>query len=246
MGWHNAKEPGPVHLHLFLYGPARSGKTMSAASFPKPVFVLPPNEDSVESLRGMDIAFYQLGERGEKRKLVAELSDVANEMLSTALRSGPEAFWAKYGRTIVVDQLTLLADMMLADIQGDAEKASDAHWGKMRASFIELRDTLYQLPAHIIFTANDQIKMTREGVIVRAGPRIQGEAGTFLPGSANMLGYCEQTQEGRFQVHFKKFGAFDAGARLGFRFPPCTLLCGDGQAAPTLYQQLAYMAGIAV
>lgn len=250
MGWRNASDPGPVNLRLFAYGPHRSGKTMLAATFPSPVFFVPPNEDSVESLRGMPIRYYIFGEpvNGATPALVTELRDQLETMLMAAMKFGPEGFWAKYGRTIVFDQVTLLSDMLLAEIQGDAEKASDKHWGLLRSSFINLRDTLWQLPAHIVITATDSVKMSREGVITQAGPRLQGEARTLLPGSTNLLGYTQQEPmpdgSTRFLCHFRKYAGFEAGARLGYRFPPCTLVCGDGQRAPTLYQQLAHMAGI--
>jgi len=251
MGWHNTNEASPVHLRLFLYGPARSGKTTAAATFPVPLFFLPPNEDSIESLRGRGIRYYQLGEAQPGVKPVPlrdELESQIEILGAFAMKHGPQAFWQQYGRTIVVDQLTLYSDAVMAELQGDREKATDGNWGQLRTHFIRLRDGLWRLPAHIILTSGDEVKLTREGVVTRAGPKLQGDARDFLPGSTNLLGYMEQVGgpngSTSFMCHFKKHGPFPAGARFGARMPPMSMACGDGVVTPTLYQQLAHAAGI--
>lgn len=249
MGWHNTNDAKPVNLRLFLYGPARSGKTTAAATFPAPIFILPPNEDSIESIRGSNIRYYQLGEPSAgKTTLRDELEGVLEQFLAFSMKRGAQAFWAEYGRTVVIDQLTLYSDAVLAELVGDAAKATDSQWGLLRNHFIKVRDTLWRLPVHVVLTSGAEAKLTREGVVVRAGPKLQGDARDFLPGSTNLLGYMEQTpgpnQTVGFACHFKTTGCFPAGARLGTRMPPMSLTCGDGVHGPTLYQQLAYMSGI--
>jgi len=205
----------PSWARVWLYGPPRTGKTIAAACFPGPYFVFLANEDSEESLRGMDAKFSRIGvappnlRQGDPVPVRKDMEDVINALLA-ARATGQ--LYAEFGHTLVVDSFGHYNDMAIAEIAHPAGEMSQQKWGALRAHFLHLRDVLWRLPMHVVFTSFAQSKVVG-GTVVYAGPHVSGSAAELLPGSFGAIGFCETEPDGRRVVYFKQRGAFPAGSR---------------------------------
>ena len=56
----NTAKMGPRYGHWFIHGLTRSGKTIAAATFPRPVFLVPRQEGSHVSLTNQAIDFIEV------------------------------------------------------------------------------------------------------------------------------------------------------------------------------------------
>lgn len=237
-GWKNANQVETVWLRAFLYGPLGSGKTFTIAGFPAPVIVLPPSEGSIASLQGLDIPYRILGEE-DPMKIADELRAVVDELAAADRR---KTLHAEYGQTIVFENLSHLGDSLIAAwTQGGKVQPDQRTWGLLRTTMMYMRDVLFRLKAHVIFTALDKVTTDQSGAITFAGPRISGAAAELLPSSCDLVGVCEQvnSRPPKWQIHFQNFGAFKGRTRLA-GMPSKAYASGDGSSGhPTIFQQIA-------
>jgi len=241
-GWQNAAQVQTTWLRAFLYGPLGSGKTFALSHFPRPVFVLPPNEGSVTTIQGLDVPYRIIGDENamalpeELRAVLDELA-VANKQDKTG-----DYLRETYGETIIFENLSHLGDALVsAWTQGGRIQPDQRTWGLLRTTMLYMRDVLFGLKAHVVFTALEKVQTDDKGSITSAGPRISGAAADLLPSSCDLVGYCEQvaSRPPKWQVHFCNYGAFKGRTRLR-GMPAATMLSGDGSnGKPTIYQQLA-------
>ena len=241
--WRNTNDPIQKFLRVFLMGSTRSGKTLGASTFPRPIFIVPPSEDSWKSLTGMGFPYVVLGETNPKQVLT-DLRSVLDAMKVAAgeahAKKNPALFHERFGETVVVESLSHLGDAILTQITDSGRVQADrATWGVIRAHLLNLRDVVFSFPAHVVFTALTQIKTDEKGNVVSAGPRISGQAAELIPSSCDLVGITEQTAgvPPRWQVHFQRFGPYDGGSRLR-GMGACSMVCGDGKTTASLWQQL--------
>jgi hypothetical protein len=204
--WHNAAELQNPWLRLVLYGPTGSGKSHIAAGFPKPLFVFPRNENSKETIRGLGFPYTEVGGR-------QQMNDVLDELLAFQ-RSGRMADCAE---TVIVESLSHYSELVEMELtEGGTRKMDFPRWGLYTAHLTHIRDVLWQLDAHVILTMLDKQKTDAEGNVVKAGVRLYGQSADLIPASSDALGYCEQVPVNppQWQVHFRRFGPYDARTRI--------------------------------
>ena len=207
----NAKDLDAPWRHWFFYGPTGSGKTTLAATFPRPVFIEPKNEGSVETLRGLNIDYYEVVDLNSKiRNGVGGMNRIIAE-IEGAYNADPDAF--PYD-TIVIESMSHYTDLIIEDITAGGQDAMDQRkWGEVLAHIRNIQTRLRNLDAHVVFTALEKIdEKTGEGL-----PLIQGASAKKLPSSCDVIGFCEVIEAKnviRYRTHFKPYRKYQARSRI--------------------------------
>lgn len=208
-----ADQMPPGWARIWLYGPSGSGKSIGAATFPQPYFLVPHNEDSIKVLRGLPYGYTSVVPQGEN--LRGEIQGFIEMLLSLQ----PQELWARFGQTLVLEAFTHLSDMLVHEIaqmsviRGDTPgQMHQQKWGLLRTYFLNIRDLLWRLPMHVIFTSLDYLKTDPQGNPLRGGPAGGGSATELLPSSCDAVGYCETQGNGRI-VTFQQVKVFPARTR---------------------------------
>lgn len=214
----------PGWLRVWLYGSSGSGKSLAAATFPKPHFLQPHNEDSVKSLRGLGaFTFTQLVPTGEVR---SDLLGFADQLYTIAQREGVAVLHEKFGQTLVIEAYTHFNDLIVSELASaamsnsgkDKGKMDEQKWGLLRAFILQLRDSLWRLPMHIVITSLARLTMTDRGTIVKGEPLGQGAGCELMASSCDAIGFCERDLQGRYVVDFGKL-LYTTRTRF-FQMPP--------------------------
>lgn len=234
----------PVWLRVFLYGASRSGKTTAAASFPSLLQVCPPHEDSWKALSGREGIIYVEVGKDDPLKIMSDMNDLI-EQITVCYRTGGKTeeervarLHAEIGQTLCVESLSHYCDAVVSALtNGGKVQPSQQTWGMLLRHLLSIRDRLFALPMHIIFTSLAKVTTDESGKVTSAGPRITGAAAELLPSSCDMIGYCEQTAHmpPQFMTHFRTWDRYPGGSRL---MAPTSLRSGDGVNTPSLFQQL--------
>lgn len=224
--WGNTGQFAPAWARLWLYGPAGSGKTMGAAYFPRAFFVLVYNENSQTTLQGLTRLMGQqfnyaiLGTPEAPRADAAprvrqDFEQLCNALLESAAQ-GEHVLHERFGQTLVADSMTHYNDLAIAEIIADSKrkKMEQQEWGLLRNHYLHIRDVLWRLPMHVVFTSLPFAKTDAAQNVIDAGPAIQGTGGDLLPSSCDALGYCETELTGERVTYFKQRGAFPARHRF--------------------------------
>ncbi len=203
------------HVRAWLYGDTGSGKTVAAASFPQPYFVLPKNEDSIKTLRGASCGYTTIVPDSENIR--GEIQGFVEMLLSLH----PQELYARFGQTLVLDAFTHVVDMLIHEVAQQrvtrGEEPGQMHqqkWGLLRTYLLNLRDLLWRLPMHVVFVSLSYATTNPKGDLVRGGVRGGGSALDLLPSSCDVLGYCEAQAGGKYVVNFSQVSVFPARTRF--------------------------------
>ena len=221
--WGNTAQMGASWARCWLYGPSGGGKTTAAAFFPSPFFVLVYNENSQTTLRGLGrmlgTSFNYVVIGAPQQNVASALAQVQSDfeqlcnVLLEAAASG--TLTQRFGESIVLDNMTHYNDLVVSEIAGGSsrKKMEKQEWGVLRNHYLHVRDVLWRLPAHIVFTSLASARTDASNTLVAAGPSVQGAGGELLPSSCDALGYCDTDLQGQRVVHFKQQGRFPARHR---------------------------------
>ena len=207
-------------LHWFIYGDSGSGKTTAAASFPRPLFLVPANESSIVTLTGMDVPYIEItGQHGPVSKgrggMEAALSLVENEYAKD-----PDNF--PYD-TIVVESLTHYMDLIQEELtENNAQQMDQRKWGLVATHLRNIQMRLRNLEVHAVFTALAKVSENDAGTVI-GGPMLSGQSAIKLPSACDIIGYAEApaNKKGKHTIHFRRRGHFFARSR--FRGMPASV-----------------------
>lgn len=226
--WGDTSAMGPLWTRLWAYGGPGSGKTLLASQFPQPFFGFVHNENSEVTLRGMltsgmPIRYVKFGvpPQGSRADSIIPVRKDIEDLVNFMLVSRDDGtLYQKFGYTFVIDNMTHLNDLVVAEISDMVlsrdDKKGQMHkqkWGLLRNFYLHLRDVLWQLPMHIIFISHATVHKDALNNVTFAGPALQGQGADLLPSSCDALGFCEQDPQGNRLVHFQKFGNYPARHR---------------------------------
>lgn len=201
--WKSAAAPGEYFVSAFFYGALRSGKTELCASFPRPLFLIPRNENSDTTLRGRPITVRKIQSMRDMREAV--------EFLQARAQDGTLRRWCD---TICAESLTHYAEIVTLELTNGGLITMDGKWGIFNQHFTWLRDALFSLPVHRVFTAIERVKTGKQGTVLAAGIAIPGQTAELLGGSCDILGYTERDGQGQYVLHCQTVGHFKAGTRI--------------------------------
>jgi len=214
LSFKNAKDLQTPWTRWFFYGETGCGKTRLASTFPRPCFIVPKNEGSVVTLRGMDVPYYEATDMSSQvREGVGGMNRILDE-----IEKSYHADIAKFPfDTIVIESLTHYSELVVEELSESGTKSMDQRkWGEAAAHFRNIHARLCNLDVHVVYTSLARVDKNDAGVVI-AGPFIQGAASVKLPSSCEVVGYCEATKSQKgtvYRTHFKKHGFFPARTRF--------------------------------
>lgn len=209
----NAVDLTSPWTHWFLYGPTGCGKTTAAATFPRPLFIVPQNEGSIATLRGRDFPYFEVVD------------------MSSALRDGTggmvrvlDAIEKLYHKdpndfpfdTIVIESLSHYADLCIEELtDGSAKQMDQYRWGRLTSHMRNLQKRLRQLDVHAVFTALETTDVGDNGVVV-GKPLIQGQAAIKLPSACDVIGFMTASsgEKVKHTMHLRQYKSYAARSRF--------------------------------
>jgi len=210
----NAQNLQSPWTHWFMYGDSGAGKTKAASTFPRPVFLVPENEGSITTLRGMDMPYYTITDKSSPLRngrggMVHVLDELEHEYASN-----PDNFPFD---TIVVESLTHFADLAVEEISNGATVPMDQfRWGLLSSHLRNLQARLRRLDVHAVFTALAKTEADDNKVLLGL-PMVQGQAALKIPSACDVIAYCEVSPSKNapvFSVHTRRYKHFIARSRF--------------------------------
>lgn len=200
----------------FLYGPTGAGKTHAAGTFPKPFFIVPPNEKSIVTLAGADIAYTEVSNRQEMHAALRWLREQYDQAMALyAAGEDDEAEELFPYQTIVVESLSHYCELLVEDIgkRGQA-KMDQQSWGQLSSHLRTLHSQLSDMDVHVVYTSLAKTDEAGNGQ-----PLMIGKNAIMMPSACDIIGYCESVpvQRGKapvHRIHFRQFGRFPARSRF--------------------------------
>lgn len=165
----------PRPLHMFMYGPLRTGKTTYGATFPNPVFLSTKSEGGSMSLRGTNVDVIEIGSTQDMKDAVAYIE--ANGKTKHNWRS------------VIVDPLTYYSDLFVQEASQNGTKVlQQRDWGLLDLHLQKwLLPKLRSLPYHVLWIANeDEVKDTN-GNISHYTPSLYGKSKVKFPGATDLI-----------------------------------------------------------
>jgi hypothetical protein len=212
-GAKNAKDIDTPWTHWFLYGPTGGGKTTAAATFPKPCFLVPQNEQSITTLAGRDVAYFEIVDMDQTRLDLktgrGSMMHVVDHLIRGYLKD-PDNFPFD---TLVFESLSHYGDLVQEQLTRGDQKMDQQKWGFFLAHFRTLQARLRALDLHVVFTSLDSLKEEQGGSGYIGGPLIPGQSAIKLPASCDVIGYCEE-KGGKHTIHFRTHRNFRARSRF--------------------------------
>lgn len=204
----------------FLYGDSGSGKTRAAASFTRPLFIVPANENSqltLAQLKEQKIDFVIVGKRADGTvvgvrahysEILTELEKRSQQMrakfaeATKARNAGDEAKAAMLEaeadllfpwQTIVLESLTHLGDLLVDDVSDYGRKKMDQQqWGVISTFLRTIHSRVRNLDVHMVYTALAKAQVGEKGEVISGGPNIIGSLAEKLPSACDVVAYLEE------------------------------------------------------
>ena len=210
----NAKDIVAPWTHWFLYGESGSGKTKSASTFPRPCFLVPYNEQSITTLRGMDVAYYEVtGMKGDVTNGSGGLENILLELENEYYRDPNEFPY----ETVVLESISHYSDLVADELtRGGKVFMDQAKWGQFLSHFRNIQARLRKMEVHAVFTALAKVDKANDDTVI-GGPLIQGQTALKLPSACDVIGYCEEIRSAKdsiYRMHLRRHKHFAAGSRF--------------------------------
>jgi hypothetical protein len=191
----NATKIESPWVHVFLYGWSGAGKTTAAASFPKPLFLVPKTENSVLTLRGRDFDYIEI-------ESTDQMIETLEYFYVMQQQKGPAALPFE---TLVFESLSHYCDMLTSEVFQRRSKTKGgppalatvdklttgamqtADWGVLRGHFLALQRMMKRFEAHVVYTALADAPSS-DG-FKPGNPLIQGAAKDLLPSACDVISY---------------------------------------------------------
>lgn len=208
--------------HWFFYGESGAGKTTSAGTFPRPLFLVPAQERSHVTLLGReDVDFALISNSKEMDEALCHLED-AEARARPLWNKGDEESLTKADtifpwQTIVIESVSHYSDLLQEELtDGGKYDMTYAKWGKIGAHMRNLHARLRRLPVHAVFTALEDRSINEKKEVVDGGPMFPGKMSYKLPSACDAIVYFEVRQgkpNNIYTAHFRKHGVFPARVR---------------------------------
>jgi len=208
----NTKNIAAPWLQIFIMGDPGSGKTQLASTFPRPVFLVPKNEQSMLTLRGNDFPYIEIDSmRGPIVNGVGGML-TAVRALEAQYAASPQDFPFD---TIVIEQIGHYSDIVQRELTNNTQQMDQQKWGLYLNHMLEIQSVLRRLDVHLVWTSHTKIEKINDTTSI-CGANISGQAATKIPSSCDVIAYCESGtgKDPRFRTHFRRFNGFNARSRF--------------------------------
>lgn len=208
----NSKSMPAKPLHTFIYGPLRTSKTTSAATWPSPVFLSAGNEGGDTSLRFQSVDVI----------VIKNVQDMKDAIAYIDMHGKTKHGW----KTIVVDSLTYYSDLFIQQASNNGEKPlQQRDWGLLDLHLQKwLLPKVMSMPYHAVWIANeDEVKDTN-GSVTSYSPSLYGKTKVKFPGSTDLIVRTtirtSRNQQGQLQSEYLFKTISTDGSPIGGRFGP--------------------------
>lgn len=198
----------------FWYSPSGAGKTTAAATFPRPLFLVPQNENSTTTLMGqkkdyiditsMDGPFNKDAGNGGMIKTL--------EAIHQWYKRDPTNFpWD----TIIIESLSHYQEMAMPDLE--TRSKGQQLWGLWANHLRWMHNTLRSMEVYTIYTSLADTKGGEEGSVQVGAPMLSGKMGSFkLPAACDILAYFEVVggKSPIYRTHLQKHKCYEARCRI--------------------------------
>jgi len=212
----NTKDIVDPWTRWFLYGPTGSGKTHAAGTFPRPLFIVPPNEKSVVTLMGRDIDYVEVSCRREMNEQLRDLRSLYDRSMQLIADDKlPEAEELFPWQTIVVESLSHYCELLIEDIGARGSRKMDMQaWGQLSSHLRTIHSQLSDMDVHVVYTALDKVDDAGNGQ-----PLLTGKNALMMPSACDVIGFCEAVpvpkgKDPLHRIHFRQFGRYPARSRF--------------------------------
>ena len=245
------EEVTPIKSTTVLYGPAGSGKSTFASTFPGPYYLVPHiAANEMRTLQGL----------GFKNNVVLLESMQDMYLSSIELAHMIRAGKVPDCRTVVFDNLTsaqLLVEQELLEKSGKTKLEWD-DWNSFTRLWKDILIAMHNLPVNIIWITHSEVREIKpKGGDYKpydvGEPTLVGKSRKLFPTHADLLLFCECVDRGpgterEYFVRLKQAGVFAARVRgnLGATKKMPEHLGGmgrDGKIQDPTYDQLAKSMG---
>lgn len=203
-----------------LYGAMGSGKTRSASTFPKPLFLVPANENShltLRQLQELNVPYQIVGKRadGSVVKVRAHLTEIFDDLEKRHLKmrqfyalaneaeakgdteahkkACADAEEAFPWMTIVPESLTHLCDLLVEDVSDYGKKKMDQQgWGLISTYLRTMHSRLRNMDVHVVYTCLAKTTEAEGGGVTSGGPHLLGQMAEKLPSMCDVVAYLEE------------------------------------------------------
>lgn len=174
-----------TNLVMLVYGRSGSGKTAFGATFPKPILFIDTNERGTETIKQ---------EEDVDVVLVSDWNEL-DELYWAALNGDFDTEYA----TIVIDQITNLQDLGMAEVRRKSRKGRDElftqkNWGQLsgmlKQAITDWRELANQY--NLLFIAHERVDNPGdeddEAIVPSIGARVMPSVGSFIDGAVDAIG----------------------------------------------------------
>lgn len=218
----NAQDITAPWTTWFLYGDTGSGKTSAAATFPRPYFIVPQNEQSIVTLKGRDIDYVEVIGSGTLEKRSVKPSGFGLEQIVTMIEqeyaSQPDSF--PYD-TIVIESLSHYMDLVIEELTAGNKYDMDwSKWGLLSGHLRSIHGRLRTLDVNVVYTALANVPSDdggkNNGPKQSLGPMMQGKMAFKLPSACDVVGYFEINagKPPHYYAHFQPHRNYTARTRF--------------------------------
>jgi len=215
----------PERLTVMLYGPSRSGKTLTAATFPRPLFLADAMEGGWITLQTMDKSLWLEADRPPEVRAIERPVDMMTEInnLEMRLKNKPGDI-----KTLVIDSLTFYADMFFTVIEREASENPTKSgkinkfdlYSKLNSHLRALMLKAHSIPGiNVVWLALEK-EPANEGQ--DGGILLSGQQASKSPAACALWLYQRAFSVGteiKYEIRTKRFGVFPAGGRFGNILP---------------------------
>lgn len=207
---------GASKIHVFCYGPLRTGKTTFACSAANPerrVILLSPvvesGEMSARFFSDVDIIRIK-----SKEDLVESINYIKVNHKKH-----------KWG-VAVLDSLTYYSDTVIGQMSNNGEKALvQRDWGLLDLHLQKwLLPAARQIPIHFIWIANEDEVKNSDGNVISRSPMLYGKTKVKFPGAADLIVQSmvqtTRNQQGKLEPKYLLKTISTDGSPVGGRFGP--------------------------
>ena len=203
-------------LTILLHGDSGAGKTFTAATFPRPLFISPDDEKGWETLKYMPSSVLY---EPDVRPIVWSVSE-PRDFVDAYTKLVPLVREGKV-KTIVVDSLTFYADMFYTAIsQNQGDKDGWKVYGQLNDHLRRIRIELHKLDCHIIWLAITRHPDDAGKVAV---PNLKGQQAVVFPAGCKYVWYMRAVSMpkgmAQHELRTRKFMNVMARGRDGGRLP---------------------------
>lgn len=210
------------NLHVLLYGPPKTGKTLLAASFPSRVGILDADDGMLSVMNQKELKV-----KAERKDIIWRTvrREQKYQGLTDTIRDFERLVRAQQMRTFVIDSLSTISDIimdyvLLVSKRRSGQIATFDDWESLKSMLVITMLQIFDWPANIVLVAHEQQEKDEQIGRIHTVPMVTGNLKYRLPFHFDEVWHTcvEKNDKGKpeFWVHTQGDSRLiGCGSRLG-------------------------------